>query len=225
MPVYKLEALSRRSEAMAMTNREMLQNSRVLAVQLSGSPGVGKTALLDATLRKMSGRARVAVIIGHPAAARDADRLRHRAESVVAIDATGVQPHDLRSILESLDLDALDMLLLETATDEPVDLGEHLRVALFSVAGGDDKAAEFPHRVEGADLILLNKIDLLPHVKFDPRVFRSDVVRLNSRADLIELSARDDVGIDPWIEWLLQHLEAFQATQPLTPTTSEWWFG
>lgn len=224
MVTLETDAAQEFADGSPMENRADLVGSRVLAVQLSGSAGSGKTALLETTIKSLHGRARVGVIVAHRAAERDADRLRHSA-IVVAVETAQLNPALIRDALRQLDLHELDILFIETPDDEPIDLGENARIALFSVSGGDDKAAEFPQRVAGADLVILGKTDLLPLVQFDPSLFRDDVTRINATAELIQLSTRDGSGIDHWTRWLLDRRQRLQDKRPPNPSMPEWWFG
>lgn len=212
------------AHARPATRRSLRRDASVLAVQLSGSPGSGKTTLLEVTIQHLKGRARVAVIVAHPAAERDSNYLRPWA-SVVAMETRHADPDRVREILRQLDLHDLHIVFIETPEEDPLDLGEGVRVALFSVTGGDDKAAESPQRVVGADLVLLGKTDLLSLVKFDTRVFRADLIRLNPDARLLELSARDGSGMEQWIRWLLDRSQKLHSHSLSDPSMPEWWFG
>jgi hydrogenase nickel incorporation protein HypB len=199
-------------------DRPQSAGNRHFVVQLCGSPGSGKTSLLERTCRALRGRARTAVIVAHHAADRNARRLRDCETQVLASPRIG-------EAIRSIDAQDLDIVFIETPADEPVDLGTGARVAIFSVTGGDDKAIEFPLRVERSDLVLLNKVDLLHMVKFDLRQFRSDVALLNPRVKLFEISSREGSGLEVWIRWLLDRLHELRNNQPTTPSRPEWWFG
>jgi hydrogenase nickel incorporation protein HypB len=112
--------------------------------------------------------------------------------------------------LGQLNLQNLDLLVIETDSNalSPVefDLGHHLRVSVFSVAGGDDKATECPFLVAGSDVVLLTKTDLLPYVTFDQQVFRQDVKRLKPSLNIINASAHSNQGIEAWVGWVQAHL-------------------
>ena len=116
----------------------------------------------------------------------------------------------VRESLGQVDLQHLDLLLIEADGNalSPVefDLGHHQRVSVFSVAGGDDKATEYPFLVAGSDLVLLTKTDLLPFVTFDLQVFSQDVKRLKPGLNIIQASAQSNQGIDAWVGWVQSHL-------------------
>ena len=193
------------SDAIALT-RTSLRASHVFALSLTGSPGAGKTRLLEETLRRLAGDFRTGVIVANPKADRDIERLRALASFVAGIRSAELTAAQVTDVLALRDLHGLDVLFIEAlggiADRAPADLGQDVRVAVFSVAAGDDKAAEFPRRVASADLLLLNKADLLPHVEFDPQAFLADARRVNPTIKVIEVSAAQGAGLDEWEEWL-----------------------
>jgi hydrogenase nickel incorporation protein HypB len=207
----------------AERNRRALCDAQVLAVTLSGDAGAGKTALLEETLRRLAGHFRAGVIIANPKAERDARRLAGLADVVVPLRTAVLDAGQLHDALARADFDALDLLFIETNTGlsgrGADDLGQAARVAVFSVSGGDDKAAEFPLAVTDADLVLLNKLDLLPHVHFDPRVFECDVRRLNLDVPVVHVSAAHGTGIDQWERWLREQIGRVARRQA---TAAEW---
>jgi hydrogenase nickel incorporation protein HypB len=197
------------NDEIAAAVRAELARRGVFAIDLIGAPGSGKTALLEATLRALEGRARPAVLVGDLATRRDGDRLARWCDRVVQI-STGEGCHleagQVRDALGSLDLDGVDLLFVENVGNLicPVgfDLGQNAKVGLFSLTEGDDKAAKHPYLVAEADLILLNKIDLAPHLTFDRATFQADVRLLNAAVPLLEVSATTGQGLDAWIAWI-----------------------
>jgi hydrogenase nickel incorporation protein HypB len=193
------------SDAVAAARRK-LREARVVAVSLCGSPGSGKTALLEETLRRIGSDMRAGVIVANPKAERDISRLRAHVRFAAEIHSAELSAGPIVDTLAHADLRGLDVLFIETlggiADTAPADLGQDVRVAIFSVAAGDDKAVEFPRRVATADLLLLNKMDLLPHVKFNPDAFRADARRINPAVEVIEVSAAGGGGLDQWEKWL-----------------------
>jgi len=186
----------------------------IFAVDLIGAPGSGKTALLEATLRELNGSGRPsvhhsAVLVGDLTTRRDGDRLARWCDRVVQI-STGEGCHleagQVRDGLAQLDLDGVDLLFVENVGNLicPVgfDLGQAAKVGLFSLTEGDDKAAKHPYLVTAADLILLNKIDLAPHLSFDRAGFEADVRLLNPAVPIFEVSATTGAGIEAWLDWL-----------------------
>jgi hydrogenase nickel incorporation protein HypB len=200
--------LSINDEVAAQTRRELACRG-IFAIDLIGAPGSGKTALLEATLRAMAGRHRPAVLVGDLATRRDGDRLARWCDRVVQI-STGQGCHleagQVRDALGNLDLEGVDVLFVENVGNLicPVgfDLGQNAKVGLFSLTEGDDKAAKHPYLVAEANLILLNKIDLAPHLTFDRAGFGADVRLLNPTVPILEVSATTGQGLDEWLAWL-----------------------
>jgi hydrogenase nickel incorporation protein HypB len=119
-----------------------------------------------------------------------------------------LEAHHIRRAMDKIDLDMLDLLFIENVGNLicPVgfDLGQNAKVGVFSVTEGDDKAAKHPYIVQESSLLLLNKIDLLPHVSFDLDLFKDDIRSLNGGAELLEISAVTGVGMRRWTQWLLE---------------------
>jgi hydrogenase nickel incorporation protein HypB len=203
------ERILEANDEIAAAVRTELAGRGIFAIDLIGAPGSGKTALLEATLRAMAGRRRPAVLVGDLATRRDGDRLARWCDRVVQI-STGQGCHleagQVRDALGQLDLDGVDLLFVENVGNLicPVgfDLGQNAKVGLFSLTEGDDKAAKHPYLVAEADLILLNKIDLEPHLTFDRAAFQTDVRLLNPQVPVLEVSATTGQGMEQWLAWL-----------------------
>jgi hydrogenase nickel incorporation protein HypB len=196
----------------ACANHRRLADARVFAVNLIGGPGCGKTSLLQATVARLILKRRVGIIAADPQTRLDADRLAALGDQVLQI-GTGMNglltAEHVRSALRRMDLGVLDLVLIENVSSligpAQFDLGEDARVAMFSVAAGDDKPAKYPDVVRCADVVILSKTDLLPIVPSDVDAFRGTVRRLNPRAPVIELSTLTGDGLDAWLDWLLVH--------------------
>ena len=204
-----VERVLEANDEVAAGVRAELERRGIFSIDLIGAPGSGKTALLEATLRALRGRRHPAVLVGDLATRRDGDRLARWCDKVVQI-STGqgchLEANQVRDALAEIDLDTVDLLFIENVGNLicPVgfDLGQASKVGLFSLTEGDDKAAKHPYLVEAADLILLNKIDLLPYLSFDRRTFEADVHLLNPRVPILDVSATTGEGLDAWIAWL-----------------------
>jgi hydrogenase nickel incorporation protein HypB len=197
------------NDEIAAGTRAELSRRGIFSVDLIGAPGSGKTALLEATLRAVAGRRRPAVLVGDLATRRDGDRLARWCDRVVQIstgDGCHLEAGQVRDALGQLDLDGVDLLFIENVGNLicPVgfDLGQTAKVGLFSLTEGDDKAAKHPYLVTAADLLLLNKIDLAPYVRFDRVGFEADVRLLNPTVPIIDVSAATGAGLDAWLDWL-----------------------
>lgn len=211
--VELVERVLEANDVIAAESRADLVRRGIFSVDLIGAPGSGKTALLEATLRALRERPESptpAVLVGDLATQRDGDRLARWCDRVVQI-STGQGCHleasEVRAAIGELALDDVGLLLVENVGNLicPVgfDLGLATTVGLFSVTDGDDKAAKHPYLVEEADLLLLNKVDLLPFVAFDLQGFLADVRRLDAHVPVLMVSATTGQGIDEWVGWLL----------------------
>lgn len=209
MDIPIVENVLKLNDEVAAINRKTLQDAGVYTVDLIGSPGSGKTSLLEATFNKIGDKARIGVLVGDLTTARDATRIAKWCPHVVQIN-TGKGCHldanQVRQGLDRLKLNELDILVIENVGNLicPVgfDLGQDAKVGLFSVAEGDDKPAKHPYIVQEAQLLLLNKMDLVPHVTFNMDLFHEDISRINPNVKLLKVCATKG-EIDTWCEWLL----------------------
>jgi hydrogenase nickel incorporation protein HypB len=209
MDIQVVENVLKLNDELASLNRQTLHNAGLVSIDVMGAPGCGKTALIQATIPRLTGT-RAGVIVGDLATQRDAQRLAQVTPHVVQIN-TGktchLEAHHVRQAIGRLDLAQLDLLFIENVGNLicPVgfDLGQDAKVGVFAVTDGDDKAAKHPYIVTESDVLILSKIDLLSHVPFDIELFRDDVKRLNPRVSLLEVSATTGQGFDAWVNWLL----------------------
>ena len=205
-----ITAILGENDRVAAHNRTHFDGHGVLAVNLMSSPGAGKTSLLEATIRALAGRLRVAVIEGDLATENDAARIRACGVPAVQIstgnachlDATMV--HDA---LDDLSLDGLDVLFIENVGNlvcpASFDLGQHRNVTLLSVPEGDDKPAKYPVMFRAADLSLVTKTDLLQYIgEFSLERARDSLRQIGYAGETIELSSRGGSGFEAWLAWL-----------------------
>lgn len=209
MQVQVVENVLKMNDEIAAMNRELITRAGVFAIDIMGAPGSGKTALIEKTIQMLDKSKRVGVLVGDLATQRDADRMARYTDQVVQIN-TGktchLEAHHVHRALKKIDLSSIDLLFIENVGNLicPVgfDLGQHVKVGLFNVSGGDDKAAKHPYIVCEANVLLLTQTDLLPYVPFNLPLFRDDIHRLKPGAELIELSVVTGAGVNRWIEWL-----------------------
>jgi hydrogenase nickel incorporation protein HypB len=204
-----------KNDGIAQRNRDWLRERCVLTVNLMSSPGAGKTTLLERTARHMSGRLTISVIEGDQETALDAQRILAAGSRVVQIN-TGAGCH-LDAEMVARGLSAIDppggsVVVIENVGNlvcpALFDLGEDARVVLASVSEGADKPLKYPHMFRQADLVLLNKTDLLPYVDFDVSRYAADVRKVSPSAMLLQLSATTGDGIQGWYDWLRRRTPA-----------------
>jgi hydrogenase nickel incorporation protein HypB len=197
------------NDAQARHNREHFEHAGVLAINLMGSPGSGKTALLEATARAVDGRLRLGAVSGDLATDRDAARLE-RAGIHAASITTGSACHlDARLVhrrLHDLAWQGSDLFFIENVGNlvcpAIYDLGEGARVVALSVTEGEDKPLKYPVMFLAADLVLLTKTDLLPHLDYDLGAVEDALAHVMPSPTMIRVSARTGEGIDAWLAWL-----------------------
>ncbi len=193
----------------AAHNREHFVEGGVFAVNLMGSPGSGKTAVLEATARSLAGRGRIGAIAGDLETERDADRLRAVGVPAAAI-TTGSACHlDAEMVHKSLHhfpWRELDYLFVENVGNlvcpAIYDLGQAVNVVALSVTEGEDKPLKYPVMFRKADLVLLTKVDLLPHLDFRVEAVLDALARVMPQPDVLRVSARTGEGVTDWIAWL-----------------------
>jgi len=179
------------NDAAAAENRDLLDEAGVLAVNIISAPGSGKTSLLERTLPAL-GELASAVIVGDLQTSRDAERLGDKARAVTQVNTEG------GCHLSAMFIENVGNMVCPSGFD----LGEHVRVAMLSTTEGDDKVAKYNTLFQPADVILLNKMDLLGVLDYDVSRVYDDLSRINTRAEVIEISAKTGEGIGRWIDWL-----------------------
>jgi hydrogenase nickel incorporation protein HypB len=195
-----------RNDALADRNREWLARRGVVAVNLMSSPGAGKTTLLERTIRDLGGDPVVSVVEGDQETALDAERIRATGCRVVQVN-TGAGCHldagMVAGALDDLAPPARSVVFVENVGNlvcpALFDLGERHRVVIASVTEGEDKPLKYPHMFAAADVVVLSKTDLLPHVDFEVDTFVRHLGRINPRAELIRLSATGGAGVEAWL--------------------------
>ncbi|WP_411331102.1 hydrogenase nickel incorporation protein HypB [Desulfovibrio desulfuricans] len=197
------------NEKMADNVRRLLTEKGILSLNLISSPGAGKTTLLERTLSDLAGEFRMAVVEGDLQTDNDARRVAATGAQAVQINTDGgchLDSNMILTSLESLDLTGVDILFIENVGNLvcPVefDCGEDAKVALLSVAEGDDKPEKYPLLFNLAKAMVLNKVDLLPYVDFDLARARNFATKLNKGLDIFEVSCRKGDGLEDWYNWL-----------------------
>lgn len=218
MKIITAERILKANDQAAAENRRQFTNDRVYVVNLVGSPGCGKTALLEALFTHLRGHASPAVVEGDIAGQIDAERVAKMGVPVIQINTEGMCHLDANMIgvaVAEMDSRSMDMLWIENVGNlvctAGYDLGEHLRIVVLSVSEGDDKLVKYPAIFQRSDALVVTKMDLLPHTNFDAARVRGDMRRLAPDAAVFEVSAAKGDGITDFVGWLLERKDA--ATQ------------
>jgi hydrogenase nickel incorporation protein HypB len=197
------------NDRIAATLRERFRERGILVLNFISSPGSGKTALLERTLESFDPAARVAVLTGDIQTDNDATRLAKYGFPVRQITTAGACHLDARMVeraLEGWDLAKLDLLLIENVGNlvcpTSYDLGEHGKIVVLSVTEGEDKPLKYPGIFYKAELMILNKIDLLPYVPFQVPLARENANRIHAGIEILEVSCTTGAGLDAWRAWL-----------------------
>ncbi len=203
------------NDARAAGLREQFRGAGTLAVDVVSSPGAGKTTLLEQTVARLRGRRRCAVLVGDVATENDARRIRAAqvpAHQIVTGGACHLDAHLVADGLAAARFDQPELLFLENVGNlvcpASYDLGEDFKAVLLSVTEGDDKPEKYPAMFARAEVCLLTKTDLLPHVPFDLEAARARVLALNPSVRFLEVAALDGSGVDAWCALLEERLEA-----------------
>ena len=213
MKVKVLQNILDANDQMANRNRQVLDKAGVLAINIMSSPGAGKTSLILQTIARLKDKVRIAVVEGDIASTIDADRIGKEEISVVQINTGGACHLDANMVsnaLDSLSLEDIDLLLIENVGNLvcPAEFktGAHKQMMLLSIPEGDDKPYKYPLMFTESEVIILNKIDLLPLLDFDINAFRQAVTGLNPRVKIFPVSCKTGEGIEEWISWLESEL-------------------
>jgi len=216
--VSVLQNLLSQNNHQAEHNRSHFDAAKVLVINLMSSPGSGKTALLEATIKRLRASLNIAVIEGDLETENDA--LRIQAQGVPAYQITTgsachLDAHLVHNALHHMTIDGLDLLFIENVGNlvcpASFDLGHHRNVVLLSVPEGDDKPAKYPVMFRAADLMLISKTDLLPHLDdFSTDQAKQHLHNLANNTPVIEFSAKNGDGLDEWITWLQSEITAYR---------------
>lgn len=216
MEIKILKNILDRNQNRANEVRDLLVSKKVLMVNIISSPGAGKTTLLEHTCEKLGTSLRIGVIEGDITTDRDAQRLKKYNIPIVVINTEGgchLDSHSISKVLDSFDLDELDILFVENVGNlicpSQFDLGETFKLAIVSTTEGDDKPAKYPMLFREAAAVLLNKIDLIPYTNFNYESFRSDLGKINSRIPMFQISCTRGDGMEEWYEWIIKKVKDF----------------
>lgn len=205
------------NDIQADVNRSHFRKHQCLTINILGSPGAGKTSLLEKSLPQLCKDLKVGVIEGDIFTNKDADRISVHQVPVIQINTGGACHLDSKmvsNVLPEFDWNALDLLIIENVGNlvcpADFDLGEAFKIVVLSIVEGDDKPAKYPVIFRHAKVVILNKIDLegLTDVNLDN--MKRDILSINPEARIFEVSCRKGSGLEDWTSWLIQEAKAFK---------------
>jgi hydrogenase nickel incorporation protein HypB len=206
------------NDTLARANRDLFDRAGTYTINMMSSPGAGKTALLERTLERLCNQLRLGVLEGDVQTTLDADRLARFHIPLVQVNTDpgfGGECHldanMVRSGLGELPLEDIDILIIENVGNlvcpAEFKVGEDVRVMVYSVTEGEEKPLKYPLMFRSADLVLVNKVDLLEHLDFDLDQFLGNLDAVNPGVRTVLTSARTGQGVDEWCDWLGKRLE------------------
>ncbi|MCK4723803.1 MAG: hydrogenase nickel incorporation protein HypB, partial [Dehalococcoidia bacterium] len=194
-------------------NRQLFDSNKVFVVNVMASPGAGKTSVIMETIKRLKGKTRVGVVEGDISSSLDAEAIGKEDVPVVQINTGGechLDANMTATALGDLPLKDIELLLIENVGNLvcPAEfaLGDHKKVIVSSIPEGHDKPLKYPLMFHEADIVLLNKIDLLPYVKFDLKTFSQAVRGISEKLEIIPISCTTGEGIEEWVSWLLAQM-------------------
>ncbi len=213
-----VEKVHSANDQLALENKQQLDQADLFSLNIMASPGAGKTSLIEKTLPLLKSDYKIAAIDGDVATSIDADRAAEAGATAVQINTGGqchIDAHMLRNALMELDLDEFDLLLVENVGNlicpASFKLGTDKNVLIASIPEGDDKPYKYPAMYQDVDALIINKIDLLPYVKFNMEYFQKGVQMLNPDLITFPVSCTTGEGIEEWVYWVVEHIKEKKA--------------
>ncbi len=209
MEVKVVKHILEANERIAYQNRNLFDDRGIVVVNLMGSPGAGKTTLLERSIEALKESTPMAVIEGDITSSYDAERIAAHAIPTVQINTGGACHLDgnmVRDALPELALDGVRLLVVENVGNlvcpAEFNIGEHHKAMIISTTEGDDKPGKYPLMFQVSHVLILNKIDLLPHLSFDMERFKGEARKVNPKLTVIPISCTTGEGLETWFRWL-----------------------
>jgi hydrogenase nickel incorporation protein HypB len=214
MEIKVLKNILGANDQIAAKNRELLDVHKVFAVNIMASPGAGKTSVVVQTIRALKRKVKIGVIEGDIASSIDAETVAKEGVPVVQINTGGechLESFQIQNALNNMPLADIDLLLIENVGNlvcpAEFSIGEDLKVLIASVPEGDDKPFKYPLMFNMVDVLVLNKIDLLPYVKFNVDAYTKTVKNINAKAKIFKVSCTTGEGVQTWAKWLATRMK------------------
>ena len=209
MEIKVVKHILEANERIASQNRTLFDDKGIVVLNLMGSPGAGKTTLLERTIEALKEFTPMAVIEGDITSSNDAERIAAHSIPTVQINTGGACHLDgnmVRGALAELSLDGIGLLVVENVGNlvcpAEFNMGEHHKVMIISTTEGDDKPEKYPLMFQVSQVLLLNKIDLLPHLSFNMERFREGARKVNPKLTIMPISCTTGEGLEAWFRWL-----------------------
>lgn len=198
------------NDTIAQDIQHMLAERGIRSLNIMSSPGAGKTTLLERSIAMLRGTLAIGVIEGDIETSADAERIESAGAETVQINTRGachLEAHMIRDALAQLDLERIKLLIIENIGNlvcpSSWNLGEDARIVVVSTSEGDDKPAKYPQMFAASQIMIVNKLDLLPYVDYDVEKVKRQALAINPHLRIFELSCRTGEGLDVWSQWLL----------------------
>ena len=198
------------NDTIAQEVQQSLATHGIRTINVMSSPGAGKTTLLERTIARLRGEMAIGVIEGDIETSADAERIETAGAETVQINTRGachLEAHMIRAALKELDVAHINLLFIENIGNlvcpSDWDLGEDLRAVVVSTTEGDDKPAKYPQMFAVSQVMIVNKLDLLPYVDYDVEKVKRQALAINPQLRIFQVSCRTGEGLDAWCEWLV----------------------
>ena len=215
MEIKVIKNILGENDRLAAENQAMFADKKVFVLNFMGSPGAGKTSVLEKTMERMKDKIKMAVIEGDLFTSKDAERIDKYGVPVIQINTAGgchLDANMVQKTVKEMNLDELDLLVVENVgnlvcpAEFPV--GEDARAVVLSVTEGDDKPLKYPLMFKESEIALLNKVDLAPYCNFNMDSAKKDITSLHPGIEVLEVSCTKGQGIEAWCDWLLKKIAA-----------------
>ncbi len=215
MEIEVLEGVFDANEIIAAENRSILDEGDTFMLNLMASPGAGKTSFIMRTLEGVSGRLECAVVEGDIAGKVDSERIASTGVAAIQINTGGschLEARQVNTALKRLDVKGADLVIVENVGNlvcpAEFKLGEDLKVMILSVAEGHDKPLKYPLMFSESDVLVINKIDLIPHTDFEVDKLEDTVRKMNAGIEIFRVSCSTGEGLNAWTDWLVDRVTA-----------------
>lgn len=218
MQIKVMTNILEKNDQIASLLQERFDNAGIFVLNLLGSPGCGKTSLLEKTIGALKETLSIAVIEGDLFTAKDALRIEQHGVPVVQINTGGgchLDANMIDSALDCLDLTALDVIVIENVGNlvcpAEFNIGEDSKATVLSITEGDDKPLKYPLIFKQASAVILNKVDLLPYTNFDVQSAVNDITSIHPGVNLLQVSCQTGMGLEGWCNWLIEQVRIKKA--------------